>query len=203
MSSKVFPPYDSEEDVGDPRPSIHEDWRADVNDYSFFGQNWSDYVPYPERIKVEDDSGRKPDNRGYTDTYRTVLINPLDELQDEVAYNSLMSLQAWGQGPVIAAMKQLNIFEVNDQETADQVVDWLGENYGSLFEPDFSDLPTINEEKLNYTPVEMDLTYEPKYPESEKTIRKAFGGRHYQGKPAAISLQDYSEVVETNSLYDL
>lgn len=202
MSNKVFPPYDPEEDAGDPRPTIHEDWKADVNDYSFFGQNWSEYLPYPEKIKVDQTGTTRP-GEDPPDKWRTVLINPLDEIQDEVTYNSLMSLMSWGQGPVVAAMKQLNIFEVNDQETADQVVDWLGENYGQLFEPDFDDLPTINEEKLNYTPVEMDLTYEPKYPESEKTIRKAFGGRHYQGKPEAISLKDYSEVVETNSLYDL
>lgn len=191
-------------------PTIHEDWQADVNDYSFFGQNWSDYVPYPKQVKVDNDDdifGRKPDNRNYgdddEDQYETIFVNPIDVIEDDVTRNSLMSLMAWGQGPVTAAMKQLNIFEVNDQETTDQVVDWLNENYGQLFEPDFSDLPTINEEKLNYTPVEMDLSYEPKYPESEKTIRKAFGGRHYQGKPAPISLQDYSEIVETNSLYDL
>ena len=49
----------------------------------------------------------------------------------------------------------------------------------------------------------MDLTYEPKYPDSEKTIQKAFGGMAYAGKPQPISLQDYSETVETNSLYDL
>ena len=204
MSNNVFnfPPYDPEEDAGDPRPTIHEDWHADVNDYSFFGQNWSDYLPYTERIKVDQTGTHRP-GEDPPDKWRVVTINPLDEIQDEVTYNSLMSLMSWGQGPVVAAMKQLNIFEVNDQETADQVVDWLGENYGQLFEPDFSDLPTINEEKLNYTPVEMDLTYEPKYPESEKTIRKAFGGRAYAGKPQPISLQDYSEVVETNSLYDL
>ena len=201
--SRVFEPYDPEEDLGDPRPTIREDWHADVNDYSFFGQNWSEYLPYPEKIQVEPRNTRPGEDA--PDTWRTVLINPLDEIQDEVTYNSLMSLMAWGQGPVTAAMKQLNIFEVNDQETTDQIVDWLGENYGNLFNPelDFDNLPTIDEEKLNYTPVEMDLTYEPKYPESEKTIRKAFGGRHYQGKPKAISLQDYSEVVETNSLYDL
>lgn len=186
------------------QPTIHEDWQADVNDYSFFGQNWSEYVPYPTQIKVDNDSSRKPDNRGNVDDgYETIFINPLDDIEDDVTRNSLMSLMAWGQGPVVAAMKQLNIFEVNDQETTDQIVDWLNENYGQLFEPDFSDLPTIDEEKLDYTPVEMDLTYEPKYPESEKTIRKAFGGRARSGRPAPISLRDYSEVVETNSLYDL
>lgn len=180
---------------------IHEDWQADVNDYSFFGQYWQDYNPYPEEQTVP--SQGRPGQ--YEDETVTVFVDPLDTIEDDMVRNSITSLRAWGQGPVLAAMKGLGIFEVNDQETADQVVNWLGENYNNIFDGvyDFSDLPTIDEEKINYTPVEMDLTYEPKYPESEKTIRKAFGGMAYAGKPSPISLQDYSEVVETNSLYDL
>lgn len=179
---------------------IHEDWQADVNDYTFFGQNWQDYVPYEGEI-TRPNTGR-PGQPGDTEFGS---INPLDDIEDDVVRNSLTSLQAWGQGPVLAAMQGLGIFEINDQETADQVVTWLGENYNNIFDGnyDFSDIPTINEEKLNYTPVEMDLTYEPIYPESEKTIRRAFGGREYTGRPDPLALQDYSEVVESNSLYDL
>ena len=186
------------------RKDIHDDWKVDVDDYSFFDQLWQDWAPVYEVIPVDpqvmQDYMDDPTDEEPEPT--TVEYDPLDNA-DNVVRNVISSFRAWGQGPILAAMKGLDINSVSDQGTADQVLDWLGENYDSIFDGDydFSDIPSIPEYK--YEAVEMDLEYEPQYSESELSIRNAYGGRHadIKGTPS-IELNDYTQVAKTNSLYD-
>lgn len=188
------------------RKDIHEDWQVDVNDYQFFGKIWQEWAPVYEVTPVspydydewlDDDSSTDDEPQPTTTEY-----DPLDEA-DDVVRNVITGFRAWGQGPVLAAMKGLDINSVSDQDTADQVLDWLGENYDSIFDGDydFSDIPSIPE--YTYEPVEMSLEYEPQYSDSELTIRYAYDGRHHdiKGSPD-IQLNDYTEIAKTNSLYD-
>ncbi len=183
---------------------IHEDWQVDVNDYSFFGKLWQDWDPVYEVIPVDpqvmQDYMDDPTDEEPEPT--TISEDPLDNA-DNLIRNVITGFRAWGQGPVLAAMKGLDINSVSDQETADQVIDWLGENYDSIFDGDydFSDIPSIPEYK--YEAVEMDLEYEPQYSISELTIRHAYDGRHSNiNDSPSIQLNDFTETAKTNSLYD-
>lgn len=187
------------------RKDIHEDWQVDVNDYQFFDKIWQDWAPVYEVTPVSPydyDEWLNDDSYGDEPQPTTTEYDPLDEA-DDVVRNVITSFRSWGQGPVLAAMKGLDIKSVSDQGTADQVLDWLGENYDSIFDGDydFDDIPSIPEYK--YEAVEMNLEYEPQYSESELTIRKAYGGRHHdvKGSPS-IELNDYTQTAKTNSLYD-
>jgi len=186
---------------------IHDDWKADVDDYSFFNQTWQDWAPVYETTPVDlgdyndwlsdDNADSSEEPQGTTTEY-----DPLDEA-DDVVRNAITSFRTWGQGPVLAAMKGLDIYSVDNKDTANQVLDWLGENYDSIFDGDydFSDVPSIPE--YTYEPVEMGLEYEPQYSDSELTIRNAYGGRHHDIKDSPdIQLNDFTEVAKTNSLYD-
>ncbi len=186
---------------------IHEDWQVDVNDYQFFDKIWQDWAPVFEVIPVDMEKWNDwygDEDRDYDEEPKgeTISTDPLDDASDLIR-NVITGFRSWGQGPVLAAMKGLGINSVNDQATADQVMDWLGENYDSIFEGDydFSDIPTIGEYK--YEPVEMDLQYEPEYSEADLTIRRAYGGRfeNIEGDPQ-IQIVDYTEISKSNSLYD-
>ncbi len=187
------------------RKDIHDDWKVDVNDYSFFDKLWQDWAPVYEVIPVDpqvmQDYLDDPTDEEPQPT--TVEYDPLDKA-DNVVRNVITSFRAWGQGPILAAMKGLDINSVSDQDTADQVLDWLGENYDTIFDGDydFSDVP--KPEEYTYVATEMELTYEPQYSAEEKTIRRAYGGGHYPiDEGPGINLADYSDVADRNSLYEL
>lgn len=200
-----FPDLDKKRgDEGPVKKEIADTWKVDVNDYTFFEQNWQDFVPYDEEIKVS-----KPGtpNVPISSTTKTISVDPLDEA-DDLVRNVITSFRSWGQGAVLAAMKGLGINSVDDQDTADSVIDWLSENYGNIFEgdDDFGDVPSVDAEEYVYTPTEMDLTYEPKYSDAEKTIRHAFDGQKYNLKesyPEQEIIELSAQILATNSLYDL
>ncbi len=103
-------------------------------------------------------------------------------------------------------MKGLGINEVNDQDTANSVLDWLTENYGSIFEGDFSeDVPSLADSGYEYEPVEMDLTYTPRYSNAEKTIIKAFEGNKFpinEPYPLALLMESMVPTASPDSLYE-
>ena len=106
---------------------IHDDWKADVDDYSFFSQTWQDWAPVYETTPVDlgdyndwlndDNADSSEEPKGTTTEY-----DPLDEA-DDVVRNAITSFRTWGQGPVLAAMKGLDIYSVDDKDTANQVLD--------------------------------------------------------------------------------
>jgi hypothetical protein len=150
------------------------------NDYTFFDQSWADWQPVSETTPVDPEDYLEwlADDSADTSTEPTATVYEFDPLDDEGLSddirNSITSFRAWGQGPVQAAMDKLEINSVNDLASANQVLDWLSENYGSLLDKeDDYDIPEF--ENYVYTPVQMDLTYEPKYTEAELQIKKATG----------------------------
>ena len=189
---------------------IDEDWQASVDDFSFFGKLWSDYVPVYEVIPV-DPQVMQDYMDAPTDDEPQPTVNaydPLDEA-DDLTRDIITSFRSWGQGPVLAAMQKLGLSEVTNQDTGNQVLDWLSSNYDDIFEPDpdvlFADMPEI--EEYEYTPVEMDITYEPKYSDADKTIKRAY--ESYEGNEPFkenvgpnINLDTYIKMPSTNSLYD-
>jgi hypothetical protein len=194
--------------VADKAPKqIHEDWQVDVNDYQFFDKIWQDWAPVFEVIPVDMEKWNDwygDEDRDYDEEPKgeTISIDPLEDANDLVR-NVITGFRSWGQGPVLAAMKGLGINSVNDQTTADQVMDWLGENFGSIFEGDydFSDVPSIPE--YTYEPTRMNLKYEPRYTDAELTIRRAYGGVHHSiDRAPEFNFNNLVEGTKTNSLYD-
>ena len=188
---------------------IHDDWKADVNDYSFFDQLWDDWAPVYETIPVDPaDYQEWLDDDNNTTDKPEATVNTYDPLNDEGVSNeirnSITSFRSWGQGPVLAAMKGLDIFQINNQADADSVINWLDENYDSIFEGDydFADIPELPEN--TYEAKEMDLTYTPKYSKESKVLRHAYGG--YKDKVNSSPSFDFSAFTtlsSTNSLYEL
>tara|TARA_B100000902_G_scaffold150902_1_gene147439 strand:- start:4001 stop:4576 length:576 start_codon:yes stop_codon:yes gene_type:complete len=185
---------------------ISDEWKVDVNKYSFFDQMWDDWMPVTEITPVdpaEYDAWLSDDNAD-TSTKPTDLVTNYDPLDaeglDNVTRDAISSFRSWGQGPVLAAMKGLDIFEVNNREDSDSVLDWLSENYDSIFEDDGTDdsIPSIPE--YVYEAKEMDISYTPKYSDAMKTKRFAYGGVKHNVN-ADFDLAFLSS--PTNSLYDL
>jgi len=192
--------------VSDKAPKgIHEDWQVDVNDYVFFDKIWQDWAPVYEVIPVDYEKWNdwySDEDRDYDEEPKgeTISTDPLDDASNLIR-NVITGLRAWGQGPVLAAMKGLGINAVNDQATADQVIDWLGENYDTIFEQDidYSDIPKVPD--IGYKPVEMDVTYIPKYSDSEKVIRHAYDGKsHLLNERPQLNFSEYDMPV--NTLYE-
>jgi hypothetical protein len=59
--------------------------------------------------------------------------DPLADLDDDER-DAFVRLRRWGKGAVYAAAEELELTDINDIETMDQVSDWLKENYGNLFD---------------------------------------------------------------------
>ena len=185
---------------------IADEWKVDVNKYSFFDQMWDDWQPVSEftpRDPVAYDEWLSDDNPDPSEEPQDLVTqyDPLDaEDVNDVTRNAISSFRAWGQGPVLAAMKGLGIFEVNNREDADSVINWLDENYDSIFEDDGTDdsIPSIPE--YTYEAKEMDISYTPRYSDELKTKKHAFGGNKYKiDEDFDLSLLSSP----TNSLYDL
>ena len=197
-------PWEDPEDVGVIKP-IDERFDVDVDLYSFFDQKWLDFSP-----KVVTESVRVPSHpdMGLVFEDKDFIVDPLATLEDELIVDVMSSLRIWGQGPVLASMKALDITSINDRDTADSVLNWLGDNYASIFEgyDEFEQDNSIPEvEDYTYEPVEMDLTYEPRYSSSDKIIRHAFDGKKYplDEKFPMQELSQYYKAPQSNSLYDL
>jgi len=190
---------------------ISDEFRVDVDQYSFFDQMWDDWMPVTEVIPVDpaeydewlsDDSSTDPEPEGSVNRY-----DPLD--RDGVTNeqrNAITSFRAWGQGPVLAAMKGLDIFEINNSADADSVIDWLDENYDSIFDNGglggSSGVPQAPEN--TYEAKEMDIAYTPKYGKDSTIKIHAYGG--FKNKVDASPTFDFSAFTNSstsNSLYDI
>ena len=193
-----------------PRNQISEEFRVDVDQYSFFDQMWDDWMPVTDVIPVDsadydawlsDDSSTDPEPEGSVNRY-----DPLD--RDGVTNeqrNAITSFRSWGQGPVLAAMKGLDIFEINNSADADSVIDWLDENYDSIFDSGFGGTSGVPQAPKNtYVAKEMDITYQPKYGSDHTVKIHAYGG--FKNKIDASPTFDFSAFTNssnTNSLYDI
>ena len=101
-------------EVENPLPSI-----------KFFDEDWSSWQPVagtPSRGAGKD--GLVPGTPGY---------DPIFALDDEEEREGFNKLRRWGQGPVFAAIEELDLDEVNSVESLDAINGWLVENYGDLF----------------------------------------------------------------------
>ena len=185
---------------------IGDEWKVDVNKYSFFDQMWDDWMPVSETIPkdpAEYDEWLSDENADSSTEPKDLVTkyDPLDaEDVDNVTRDAITSFRSWGQGPVLAAMKGLDIFEVNNQDDADSVLDWLNENYDTIFEDDGTDdsIPSIPE--YTYEAKEMDISYTPQYSADLKVKKHAYGGtKHKINEDFDLSFLNSS----TNSLYDL
>lgn len=141
------------------KPKIDRTWDpGELNDYLFFGKSWG---YYNKETKIErdtlagfdawlsDDDATLEDPRSYKST-----TTPLDDV-DDFTRESIKALQGWGRGPVSVAMSELDITDINDQESFDEVINWLSDNYGDLSGPKPFDKESV--ELTPYEPRELEI----------------------------------------------